>query len=324
MLITNLTELQKYIPSSYLKSFDVIENFIANAEKKEIKPILGSLLYEELVDSYEGSDMAEKYEDLLPYVQRPLAQFAYYNAVHILDIVHTESGFGVISTQGLAPASQNRVEAFKKSILKSAYDGIEALLQYLEENKSDFPTWVASSSYSSQFEHLIPTAREFHKWVNIDESRFLYLKLLPKMGEIEEFQVKGSISEDLFDELITDLQGSADLSAAKTKLLKFLRPAIANLTMSDSLEGLATSIYAEGLMMQYSANDLNRLNVLKNTFHKTGIAYLMKARGYILANLDDFDAYVASDLYDSEITTVQPYYENDEDSHIAAFGGGIG
>lgn len=329
MLITTLDELIKYIPSSYIKSFSVIENFISNAEVKEIKSMLGSELYTDLLSAYEGSGDDETYTNLLPYVQRPLANFAYYNAVPILDIVHTESGFGVVSTSGTAPASANRVAAFRKGVLKSAYDGIEALLQYLEENKSSFPKWVSSSSYSDQHDHLIPTARDFHKYANINESRFIYLKILPKMAEIEDFRIKAHVSEGLFDALIEELKGSSDLSAEDAKLVSYLKPAVANFTMAESLDLIATSIYAEGLQLQYSIGTASvageeRLAKLRTDFNRSGTFYLAKARGYILSNIDSFPEYKASDLYNTEVTKVKPMYENDEDSHIASFGGGVG
>lgn len=329
MLITTLDEVKKYIPSSYIKNFDVIENFISNAEAKEIKSVLGADLYADLVTSYSDSDPDAEYTNLLPYVQRPLALFAYYEAVPLLDIVATESGFAVISSSNQAPASQNRVAAFRKGVLKSAYDGIEALLQYLEENKVSFPKWVSSSSYSDQYDHLIPTARDFHKYVNIDESRLIYLKILPKMAEIEDFRIKSHVSEDLFEAIIEELKGSGDLSAEETRLVKYLKPAIANFTMAESLDLIASSIFAEGLQLQYSigtasASGEERLAKLRTDFNRSGTFYLAKARGYILDNTDKFPEYNASDLYDETVTKVEPYYENDKDSHIASFGGGAG
>lgn len=327
MLITTLDEAKKYVPSSAIQRFDVIEQFIENAERKEIKPVLGTALYNDLLDSYEGSgEMEDIYLDLLPFVQRALIHFAYYDAIHVLDVIPTQQGFAIVNNSNMAPASANRVEAFKKSMLKAAYGGIESLLQHLEENKSDFSSWTESSFYSEKTGHLLTSARDFDNYVKIDESRLVFLKILPKIEYIEEFEVKPAISEELFDKLIADAKGDS-MSLDYTKIYNLLKPSVANMAMAKALDYLSTAIYAEGIMLNYSIGSqsvagTDRLERLAKDLYRTGMGYLNKARGIILANVDSYTEFKESDLYDSEVTTVKKMYENDEDNHIAFFGGG--
>ena len=51
-----------------------------------------------------------------PYFRRAVYATAAYNALPTLDIVATPNGFGVVSNQNIAPASKERVAAFRESL----------------------------------------------------------------------------------------------------------------------------------------------------------------------------------------------------------------
>jgi hypothetical protein len=147
----------------------------------------------------------------------------------------------------------------------------------------------------------------------------VFLTMMPQLEYFEEFDIKPSISEELFDKLISEAK-KTEMGAAYEKIYKLLRHALANLTFAKSLDYLSNAIYAESILLHYSAGNSERIETLRKDLYTTGIGYLNKARGIVLGNPDDYPEFKASDLYDSEITQVQPDYENDEDSHIAAFG----
>ena len=51
-----------------------------------------------------------------PYFRRAVYATAAYNAMPTLDLVATPNGFGVVSNQNIAPASKERVAAFRESL----------------------------------------------------------------------------------------------------------------------------------------------------------------------------------------------------------------
>lgn len=51
-----------------------------------------------------------------PYFRRAVYATAAYNALPTLDLVATPNGFGVVSNQNIAPASKERVAAFRESL----------------------------------------------------------------------------------------------------------------------------------------------------------------------------------------------------------------
>ncbi len=324
MLIATIDELKEYLPSNILKDFDKMRNFIRVNERKEILPILGKKLYDELVAAYEGSDMAEKYSNLLPWVQAPLIHFSMYDAVPLMDLKISEAGFSVTQTTNLAPASQARVENFKEGIHKLAFDGVESLLEYLNDNKDTLTSWKESDYYTEKSLRIVSSATEFDRYVFIDKSRIVYQKLLPVMNEVEEFQIRGTISSALVDKILEKVKAGSITGAYKT-INDLIKPAVANLTMAAGIDIVANAIYATGIVTHYnigstSTADLSRVDALKKRFQDTGLEYLSKALGIILANVNDYPEYKDSDMYDSTITGVQPGYENDEDRPTYVFG----
>jgi hypothetical protein len=339
MLIKTVEELKEYIPTDTGTNLNKINSFIRNAEHREIVKVLGSALYNELLAAYtlgfdedtESSSSGELREEqlqaLLPYVQKPLAYFAFMDAIPILDLVVTSTGFGVVQTNQIAPASNQRVQAFKKGVEKAAYDGIEALIEYLEENIAIFDTWQSSTAYSIQKDHLVVTAREFNKYVEIDNNRLIYLKLLPTMYNVEQFEIAASISKDLLEEIIEEAK-DGDLTEANQVIYDLLKPAAANIAMGKGLPLIANAIYAEGVMKNYSIGESSpagkeATDEIRKEFISTGHGYLSKARQYILDNVDDFPTYKASDLYVATDLTVGPAFENKTENQTFIFGGGI-
>jgi hypothetical protein len=95
---------------------------------------------------------------------------------------------------------------------------------------------------------LFTSAREFDKHVKINESRLVYLKILPKISEVEEFDIAGAISQELMDAIIEAAQGSG-MSSDYAKIYRLLKPAVANISMAKALDYISTAIYAEGIQL---------------------------------------------------------------------------
>lgn len=94
---------------------------------------------ERLLADYLASD------DFLNQADRTIAQkyvvyTAFADAVPSLDIVATPTGFGVVSTETVAPASKDRVERLIDSLRKRA----ESILEILIERLRTYPQWRSS------------------------------------------------------------------------------------------------------------------------------------------------------------------------------------
>ena len=71
-----------------------------------------------------------------PYFRRAVYATAAYNALPTLDLVATPNGFGVVSNQNIAPASKERVAAFRESLRQYKSDCKDQCLErYFQEAK---------------------------------------------------------------------------------------------------------------------------------------------------------------------------------------------
>lgn len=76
-----------------------------------------------------------------PYFRRAVYATAAYNALPTLDLVATPNGFGVVSNQNIAPASKERVAAFRESLRQYKSDCkdqcLERYFQAAQGGKTD-------------------------------------------------------------------------------------------------------------------------------------------------------------------------------------------
>lgn len=90
-------------------------------------------------------------EDIVPLVERAICLDAYADAIPHLDLVLTSTGFGVVSTSNVVPASAdrvNRLQAKVQAMYEDTIDDILSMLRFYEEwNKSDAAARLISSIF---------------------------------------------------------------------------------------------------------------------------------------------------------------------------------
>lgn len=320
MLVTNVATIKKYAPNMTTVDFELLESFIDVAEKNEIVPIIGQDLYNVLNGASGSGDEAD-YSKLLPYIQRPVVYFALAKAVPILDVKLTPNGFAITSDGNLAPASKDRVSAFREGVEEAAYDGIESLLAYLFENKEDFPEYSATTVRN----HLINNAVDLDSYFNTHRSRRLFMKIEPMISRVEIFDIAAEISKDMLDDIIAKNKTDS-LTSAYNNIINDLKAATAYLAISYSITSMSSDIQFNKIVRRYtigqsSYSSEQQLLQLKDQFHQMGVQHLMKAKVYVIDNVDDFALYKASDLYLETESEVPPAFKNSSDYNTFTFGG---
>lgn len=264
--------------------------FIPDAEQKYIKPFLGNDLFD-LLDTWaedkdeEDAELKNLYNQVIPV----LARFTLLIASPHLDVNIGESGFTVQGSSTLVPASTERVKRFMESTEILAWDNMETLLRFLEENQTDYPEWVASDAYTMATKNLVNSATEFNKYVNIDSSRLTFHRLRCDITNIEEIDVVPLISQELYDSIISKLRGEGSLTDPEKKLLQHLKAFVVNKTAFSSLNRINNGVIA--------------------TFHYN------KAREIVNKTPDDFPLFKESTSYDQSQPPFRDW-ENSQDKSI--------
>jgi hypothetical protein len=290
-LIKTIDEVKDYLSVDISMDAKSILPYVKPAEEKVIL-LLGKDQYEELDDYYNnGDETDDALEALLPYAKRPIVNFAYHIGLSMLNVSIGNNGIAVVQTQSLTPASKQRTDDLKADLEKAAYDALESLLEFLETNIEDYPTWEASDAYTYQYEFLVSSARRFDELLRIDRSRLTFLNWRPTMADVEFLQIYPTVSKEYCDELKGEIKEN-DVSEDNAVVLPLLQKALAYLTASIELD---------------------------KKYENRGQAYLMEAKRIMDAAPDDYPTYSASTAYIAEQTSYQRY-ENTEESNFFVTG----
>jgi hypothetical protein len=301
-LITTTEQLQKSLNVTGTFDPDSILPFVNDAQEKYLSRYLGATLLREL-ESFVTANLVPDWEGiapqlvsvyirvLLPHVENPLAAFAFFQAAPSLDIKITDSGFAVVSTANLAPASAERVKNFRASMEQTGFDRIESMLRFLEANKEHYPSWVNSEGYSYSTSNFITHADMFDQFVPISQSRLQFQRLRPTMDNVELLQIEPVISPALAAKIRTEIRTNTFTDPVKA-ILPLLRRAVAYLTAGTDIAPKYTG---------------------------TGEMYLAQVKKLLDASPADYPEYSESDCYDPSKTTYGNF-TNTENLSLFVFG----
>lgn len=292
-LIKTIDEVKNFLSVDISMQEKTIMPYIRPAEEQVIR-LLGKEQYLELDEYYNFGEEGESdaaLDALLPYVQRPIVNFAFHMGLSMLNVSIGENGIAVISNQNLAPASKQRTDDLKADLEKAAYDAMEMLLEFLEKNIDDYDSWSGSEAYAYQYSFLVTSARRFDELLRIERSRLTYLKWLPTMADVELLEIFPEVSKEFCDELKEEFI-AGDMSEDNAVVYPLLQKAAAYLTASIEMD---------------------------KKYENRGRAYLMEAKRIMDAAPDDYPTYRDSDAYDDTITSYAKF-ENSEDYNFFVTG----
>ena len=123
---------------------------------RRLSAIIGQEVYDKVLDFYQSAsvDPDGKLTRLLGMVQQSVALFTWLKIIPTLDAQHGNTGrqkrLGE-HEKGLTALQEYKDEA---NILSQAYESVDALIAYLEQEKFDF--WIQSPKRKAQQRHIIP------------------------------------------------------------------------------------------------------------------------------------------------------------------------
>lgn len=317
-LFTSITELKEYINLDPNASFSSISPFISEAQELFIIPILGQDLYDQLVTDLDAnradlSGMDPDLKALLPYVLRPAAYYTLYLGIHQIGV--SIGSIGIQDTMGdnSAPAPKWKVEDLRLNLITSADKFLELLLKFLTDNASatKYADWFTDQDLNPNAEGLIlGTVEQASRYVDINDSRRIFLRMLKRIRSIESKDIPQLISQDQYDELVTQIK-SDSLSAGNKILLGKIRPYIAKRALALTIPSLRLSLNDQGIQI-YSSNDgitqkmaaskedIKWLMASLTTDDDGYISDLDHLKFYLQSNSDVYPLYKASTAYTSK------------------------
>jgi hypothetical protein len=121
----------------------IINNGIVAAQKKYILPLLGSNLYNNILNSVYDNTITGDYKSLYDdYIIDTLAAYVKYELTLDLNYQFTNAGTNQTTSESYRPASMQEMFSLKKQLLDSAEVFAEILRKHLETNyRSKYPEY---------------------------------------------------------------------------------------------------------------------------------------------------------------------------------------
>lgn len=144
-----------------------------------------------------------------------VASRAMHSAIGALDVVLTANGFGVVSTDTIAPASRDRVDAVRRDLERLCDSAILQALRILRKD----PEWMNSPQQCEWGLCLLPPfSSEFEEEGYF--SRRLYAEKAGRRAEVEKRLAERCLSHLVLDRLRRDVcRGTQDLPWPKLEII---------------------------------------------------------------------------------------------------------
>ena len=173
--------------SSNALVFDSLTSAFAAVSSKLSNVVLGPKIS---IDSLSGVQLlfAEKY----------ICLRAFYEQIPQLDLVLTPNGFGVVSNQNLTPASKDRVDSLRKTLLQQSDEALDLLIQSL----IGMEDWAKSVNARMLIDSLFYSASALRDYAGKpDAFRSDLFRYRPRIAEAEE-NIRRAISSVMFNRLL--------------------------------------------------------------------------------------------------------------------------
>ncbi|MGI4865444.1 MAG: DUF6712 family protein [Janthinobacterium lividum] len=233
-LFTTDAELKDYLPTTAAFKLQQLQPSLKRALAKYLREAVGLVQLTALGTAYAAGTgtLSPAEAALLDAVRLPLATFAAALHVGRGPVQLGATGPVVSEGQNLKPASAKDVATMTDSQEDAGFEGIEALLELLEDNRADYPLWAASDACTILHGQFLATAKEFDKYVFIDRSRRRFLELQPAIRDVERLYLLPVMGAPLIAELRDQLT-KATVTVLNIELLTYVRPVVANLALRD-------------------------------------------------------------------------------------------
>jgi len=311
-LITTISETKNYLAIDINTRIESLQPFINEAEILYIKPLLGADFYATLIADYDSdlTQMTADHQEAMPYIQRALAYYMAYLSVNQMGVNFGDMGIQHQHGENSMPAPQWKVDKLQLNYIQQADVHAEKMLEFLEANASalKYADWYNDLSVNTKLEGwMVNTTRAASMYIDINESRRIFLRLKKRIKEIEAGYIKRLICADQYNALVTEIQ-SDSVSAENELLIDQLRPIIAKMALYLTIPSLRISIGDQGIML-YSSNDgiitkqsadKEQVKNLLNSLKCEPFGYEADERNmeeFIKDNIADYPLIAASECY---------------------------
>lgn len=320
MLIKDIVQVKYVVQVSAATDFEPLKQHINNAEAAYIAPLLGSDLYETLVEYHAddnnyfitGPDFpfdrpqdashteADHYTAiLLWYVQHALMHLAYHKGFDMLNAYISDGGFKRKESDHVKSLFKYQEDNLKKYYHETGMNALDTVLEWIERKIGTFKTDF-EEQYKQLKGRIIPDTKTFQQHYNINNSRLTFMRLNQHMKAAEELHLVHWLGRANLDYVLEELK--KDEPATKVvSIMPYLRDPIAYFSVAMLMQESGADITERGLYFvgQRSISNSDyvmpaieaRIKELVRRNNNLAESYLTRLRYYLTSHAAEWNDY---------------------------------
>jgi hypothetical protein len=254
----------------------------------------------------------DRLDELLALVQKALINLAYYRGFPILSVKMSDKGAYRTESPNEKSLFKYQEVELRQTFKQDGFNGLDAVLEYLEENIDVFPEFRNSANYTIFKSNFINTTTDFDNIYSIGGSRLVFLKIRRFMNIVEDFKILPLIGQAFYTKLKDAIEEN-NVITEDQRAIDIIKKAVAFLSIDQGLSELGVKLTDNGVVFETREgrfDDLKKdttvsgdeLHTLIKSARVNGDKYLSLLKEFLHANIDDYPLYRDSEQYDDTNT----------------------
>lgn len=302
-LVKTTSDVKKFIPVNKSLDFDDVKPFVSDIESREIKPLLGSILYDAIIVANDANEASETWAELIDLCQKAISHLALHGYSTSGQLKINSSGIQISTDEKNKTAFKWQIDDLKEELLYKGWQAIDDVYKHIEKNLVDYSDyWASSEGYSIYSSSYVKNADILSNNVSIvNGSRRLFKALKPFIKDVEQQLVIGIIGASQ-DEILRALNSDNTGNQNQKTAIEIIQRLICYKAVSKGLNVLSVTFDERGVLTYESVSkgdssrdrktaDDSKIQKLINYYEaeaKTQENLLLK---FLAVNASDFTEY---------------------------------
>jgi hypothetical protein len=223
---------------------------------------IGKELFDAILADYQNGydSLSDFKKELTDAIRIPVGNFAMYHWAAKGSLTFGADGITKTHKEGQEGVKKWERDQARKEFLDLAFEGVEDLLEFLEDHSSEtyLTGWKASDAFTTFKESFLKNVKEFSDQYPLVQSRRTFLAVRHIMKRVQTHQIKNIIGYTIYDAMLVKLKAGTALSDDEKNYMESAKPCLAYLTMAEAFTELSVEINEKGvqvLSMKATSNE---------------------------------------------------------------------
>ena len=190
--------------------------------KRKVLKITGKEIYQTALNHYNSTEFQvespsseqAKLDKLVLWFQTVFVNFAYSKNLYKDTVIWNNSGINVTWSDEYRPAQKETLKKVSDSLEHDGYEYLDLLIEFLNDNKTQFSEFQTSIKGKNLNELFINDADEFNFYYNINNSVSYFFEILDMVRRVQRTSISDATGIDLYNETIKYQLNRIDIEAS--------------------------------------------------------------------------------------------------------------